>query len=132
MAKKKIRHTSDLKEDVIKENGLSKDDELMEYARLTKQNTGLDVDIFVDDGGAYKRYGHPLRVYIRNGYTDSDPVFHIEVSDKPSAPKIQYNIQETDLEAILAFISRNADLLRLFADEEIEHLDFYKMCRQFT
>lgn len=114
---------------VIKENGLLKDDELMEYARLTKSKTGLNVDIFVDDGGAYKRYGHPLWVYVRNGFTDSDPVFPIKVSRRPSAPQIQYNLNRIDLEAALSFISQNAKLLKLFADEKIEHLDFYKMCK---
>lgn len=137
MVKKIVRLTeSELKEvvknatiSIIRENGLLKDDELMEYARLDKSKTGLNVDVFVDDGGAYKRYGHPLWVYVRNGYLDIDPIFHIEVSDKPSVPQIQLNLKEIDLEAILAFISQNADLLKLFADEEIEHLDFYKMCK---
>ena len=137
MGKKIIRLTeNNLKEvgkndviSVIKGNGLLKDDELMEYARLTKSKTGLNVDIFVDDGGAYKRYGHPLWVYVRNGFTDSDPVFPIIVSRRPSAPQIQYNLNKIDLEAALSFISQNAKLLKLFADEKIEHLDFYKMCK---
>ena len=105
---------------LLKEDGLLRDDELMEYARLSKRNTGLDIDIFVDDGGAYKRYHHPLWVYVRNGYSDTNPIFHIEVSSTPCAPEITYNLRETDLNAVLVFISKNADLLKSFADEEIE------------
>lgn len=88
MAKKVIKLTeNELREvvekitiDTLNETGLFRDDELMEYARLRKSNTGLDVDVFVDDGGAYKRYGHPLWVYVRNGYSNDDPVFPIVVS----------------------------------------------------
>ena len=119
---------------VINENDLLRDatsigDELMEYARLDKEDTGLDIDIFVDDGGAYKRNGHNLWVYVRNGYTDSDPFFHIDVSSNPSAPHINYNISKMELEAVLIFISQNAELLKSFADEKIEHLEFYELCR---
>lgn len=137
MAKKIIRLSeSKLKEIVkdaavriIKENGLLKDDELMEYARLGKEETGLDVDIFVDDGEAYKRYGHPLWVYVRNGYADTNSFFHIDVSHKPSIPNIKYNIDKKELDAVLIFISQNADLLKSFADEKIEHAEFYDMCK---
>ena len=111
------------------EDGLLRNDELMEYARLSKRHTGLDIDIFVDDGGAYKRYHHPLWVYVRNGHTDSDPIFHIEVSSTLCAPGITYNLKEIDLNAVLVFISQNAALLQMFADEEIDHEEFYSLCK---
>ena len=142
MAKKIIRLTEDELHKIVKnatmrvinENDLLRDaismgDELMEYARLWKKHTGLDIDIFVDDSGAYKRYGHQLWVYVRNGYTDSDPFFHINVSSKPSAPHINYKISKTELEALLIFISQNAELLKSFADGKIEHLAFYELCK---
>ena len=119
---------------VINENDLLRDsisigNELMEYARLDKEDTGLDFDIFVDDSSAYKRYGHQLWAYVRNGYTDSDPFFHINVSSKPSAPHINYKISKAELEALLIFISQNAELLKSFADAKIEHLAFYELCK---
>lgn len=115
--------------DTLNETRLLRDDELMEYARLRKNNTGLDVDIFVDDGGAYKRYGHPLWVYVRNGYSNNDPVFPIVVSKRPSKPLKKLNIRKIDLRAVLLFISQNASLLEMFANEEIEHEEFYKKCK---
>lgn len=142
MDKKVIRLTEDELHKIVKNatmrvinendllrNATSIGDELMEYARLGRKYTGLDFDVFVDDGGAYKRNGHNLWVYIRNGYTDSDPFFHIDVSSTPSAPHINYNISKMELEAVLIFISQNAELLKSFADEKIEHLDFYKLCK---
>ena len=119
---------------VLKENDFLRDaasmgDELMEYARLWKEHTGLDFDVFVDDGGTYKRYGHQLWVYVRNGYTDSDPFFHIDVSSIPSAPPIDYNISKTELDAVLIFVSQNEKLLKSFADEKIGHLEFYELCK---
>ena len=142
MDKKVIRLTEDELHKIVKnatmrvinENDLLRDaismgDELMEYARLWKKHTGLDIDIFVDDSGAYKRYGHQLWIYVRNGYTDSDPFFHIDVSSKPSAPQIDYKISAMEVEAVLAFVSLNADLLTAFADEKVSHLDFYELCK---
>ena len=111
------------------EMGLLDDEELMEYAWLRKDNTGIDIDIFVDDGGSYKRYGHPLWVYVRNGYTDNDPFFHVIVSKTPKLPKIDYNINSFQLNAVTAFIELNADLLKMLSDDEIDHLHFYNMCR---
>ena len=137
MAKKIIRLTESEFNEVVKyatqqilnDMDLIKNDELIEYARLSKRNTGLDFDIFVDDGGAYKRYHHPLWVYVRNGYSDSDPIFHIEVSSAPYAPEIAYNLKEIDLNAVLVFVLQNATLLKMFADEEIDHEEFYSLCK---
>ena len=142
MDKKVIRLTEDELHKIVKNatmrvinendllrNATSIGDELMEYARLGRKYTGLDFDVFVDDGGAYKRNGHNLWVYIRNGYTDSDPFFHIDVSSKPSAPPIDYNISKTELDAVLIFVSQNEKLLKSFADEKIGHLEFYELCK---
>ena len=141
MAKKIIKLTESELENIIEkatldslnESGLFRDDELMEYARLRKNNTGLDMDIFVDDGGAYKRYEHPLWIYVRNGYSNTDPVFPIVVSKHPSLPRNisqkKLNIKNIDLKAVLIFVSQNASLLKMFADEEIEHEEFYNKCK---
>ena len=110
-------------------NGLLADDELMEYARLWPIKTGIMLDIFVDDGKAYKRWGHPLWVYVRNGYGGENNFFHVNVSDRPTAPNIKYNINKLDLEAVLHFIRINAKLLDDFANERIEHAEFYSLCK---
>lgn len=116
-------------QNVINEVGLIRDDELMEYARLSKRNTGLDFDIFVDDSGAYKRYKHPLWVYVKCGHSDSDNVLHIEVSDTPQMPKTTHLLSDIDIRGILVFISQNATLLKMFADEKVDHEEFYRLCK---
>lgn len=118
---KKIKITEDQLKRII-------EDDLFEYAWLGKRYTGLDVDVFVDDGGAYKRYGHPLWVYVRDGYDENAPAFHIEVSETPKPPKV-YNIRKIDMDATLTFISLNAELLKSFADGDIEHEEFYESCK---
>jgi hypothetical protein len=118
---------------VLREENVLRNDDLMEYAKLGKQYTGLNVDIFVDDGEAYKRNKHPLWIYVRNGYSNTDSFFPVVVSKTPFVPshisKDDINIQEDDLEAVMVFVSINALLLRDFADEKVEHMDFYKICK---
>ena len=55
--------------------------------------------------------------------------FHIDVASQPSAPHLNYNIDKADLDAVLLFVSQNADLLKSFADDKIEHTEFYKRCK---
>ena len=118
---------------VLREENVLRNDDLMEYAKLGKQYTGLNVDVFVDDGEAYKRNKHPLWIYVRNGYSNIDSFFPVVVSKTPFVPshisKDDINIQEDDLEAVMVFVSINALLLRDFADEKVEHMDFYKICK---
>ena len=118
---------------VLREENVLRNDDLMEYAKLGKQYTGLNVDIFVDDGEAYKRNKHPLWIYVRNGYSNTDSFFPVVVSKTPFVPshisKDDINIQEADLEAVMVFVSINALLLRDFANEKVEHMDFYKICK---
>lgn len=118
---------------VLREENVLRNDDLMEYAKLGKQYTGLNVDIFVDDGEAYKRNEHPLWIYVRNGYSNTDSFFPVVVSKTPFVPshisKDDINIQEADLEAVMVFVSINALLLRDFANEKVEHMDFYKICK---
>lgn len=118
---------------VLREENVLRNDDLMEYAKLGKQYTGLNVDVFVDDGEAYKRNEHPLWIYVRNGYSNIDSFFPVVVSKTPFVPshisKDDINIQEADLEAVMVFVSINALLLRDFADEKVEHMDFYKICK---
>ena len=63
-------------EEVYKENyNLTSLDEIMEYMWLKPNVTGLNVDIFVDDGGSYLMHNHELLLFVRNGYTKNDNTF---------------------------------------------------------
>ena len=114
---------------VLIENFILHEDELMEYARLRKSETGLDFDIFVDDGGAYKRYHYPLRLYARDGYTNDAQVFPVNITQNPIIPERNYNLSDIDLNALVIFIQQNYNLLVKFSNGEIEHGEFYNACK---
>ena len=70
--------------EVFNEYALQHPDELMGYRYLNKDKTGIDVDIFVDDGEAYKRDGHKPLLFVRNGYDKMNFEFvPISVSQTP-------------------------------------------------
>ena len=103
-------------------------DELMEYAWLKPKFSGLNVDVFVDDGGAYLRHEHPLWVYFRNGYSKSDNVLPISVDAiNPRVLVAQYdlNISAEDFASIVRFVKINAELLVAFVDRRLSHMEFF-------
>ena len=115
-------------EKVILENFMLTDsDKLMEYFWLKPNITNLNVDIFVDDGGAYERYGHQLLLYIRNGYnTNINEFIAMSVDEMPRIlnDEIDYKINYNDIFDIQDFIQNNLyDLFRL-ANKQITHKEF--------
>lgn len=108
--------------------------ELMEYALLKPKFSGLNVTLFVDDGGAYLRHDHPLWVYFRNGYTKSDNVLPISVDAfHPQVLVYEYTltITEEDFRSIVDFVKRNASLLVDFANRKVSHVEFFNsICSQ--
>lgn len=108
--------------------------ELMEYALLKPKFSGLNVALFVDDGGAYLRHDHPLWVYFRNGYTNSDNVLPISVDAfHPQVLVHEYTltITEEDFRSIVDFIKQHASLLVDFANRKVSHIEFFtSICSQ--
>lgn len=99
-------------------------DELMEYMWLKPQVSLLNVDVFIDDGGAYKRYKHSILVFVRNGYDKSvSDFFPISVSINPQIldDDIELHISEEDIVSIKTFIRNNVALLTLMAKAKISH-----------
>ncbi len=94
-------------------------DKLYEYVRLDKEQSGLNVDILVDDCQSYKRDGHPLLAFIQNDGKEYIPV-SVETTPQILDADLHINIPAPDLESALKFISINADLIRDFADERID------------
>lgn len=103
-------------------------DGLLEFCRLRPSDTGLSVEIFLDDGGAYKRNNHPLQVYVQNDYGNVANVLPIEVDASSlntlSPPNIGISLD--DYQEVLGFISKNKDLIKQLADGQVDHLDFYR------
>ena len=102
-------------------------DELVEYMWLKPNITNLNVDIFVDDGGSYKRHNHILLLFARNGYDKSVSEFMpFAISNNPIImdENIEYKITYNDIFAIQDFIQANITNLIKFATQTIDHNQF--------
>ena len=54
---------------------------MIEYTRMWPEITGLKVDLYIDDGGAHIRNGHPVWVYVVNNYNgDTDDVIKVPMT----------------------------------------------------
>lgn len=111
---------------------LNDNDELMEYMWLRPNQTLLNVDIFVDDGGSYQRHNHPLLLLARNGYDKSvNDFISFSISKNPNIlnPEIEYNISYNDIFAIQDFIVANLSNLIALANESISQRIFVSQLR---
>lgn len=113
----------------VKYYDITKTDDIAEYMWLEKAQTGLNVDIFVDDGGAYKRHKHPLALLIRNSYTGNNfDTIPVSVSSAPHIMlrpgQYEVNISSADIKDVYRFILKNLKLLTKLAKREIKQVDF--------
>lgn len=134
MAKKKhidlMANSSTMEEEKY---SLTDVDELMEYMWLKPDRTGLKVDIFVDDCGAYERYGHPLLLWARNGYgREVSEFIPFLVSDQPVIlnSEIDCHISEDEVVAIQGFIQRNLEILVELPSDLISQPDFVESVKK--
>lgn len=112
---------------ILAEYHLSDIDELMEYMWLKPKDTGLNVDIFVDDGGSYKLHGHQPLLLVRNGYdksvTDFIP-FSLGKKPKILDMHIDYSISYRDIFDVQSFIVNNLRNLLNLANRKIGQIEF--------
>lgn len=102
-------------------------DELMEYMWLKPKETGLNVDIFVDDGGSYRLHQHKLILFVRNGYNKTDEDFiPISIERNPQIMKRKSLIKllPKDLSEVRTFIKQNLLNLYNLADRQISQIEF--------
>ena len=108
-------------------------DELMEYMWLKPDRTGLKVDIFVDDCRSYERYGHPLLLWVRNGYgREVSEFIPFLISGQPVILNsgIDCRISEEDVVAILGFIQQNLEILVKLPADLISQTDFVESVKR--
>lgn len=104
-------------------------DELMEYAWLKPKDSGLKLDIFVDDGFAYVRGEHPLLLFVRNGFGRScSSFFPISISEKPQIldSDIIINVDNSYILGIYNLIQTNVEHLRDLANKKITINEFFE------
>lgn len=113
------------------------EDDLIAYARLGINKTGLPVEIYVDDGTASKMFGHDIFVYVRDGYSNYDDVVPVVLDENPYIYELYdayyggfKNISQSEVRRVFDYISMNYNLLLNFANRNVKHLDFYKLLKR--
>lgn len=102
-------------------------DEIFEYMWLKPNVTNVEVDIFADDGGSYKRHKHELLLLARNGYGKENNIFiPFSISQKPKVldDEMDFNISYDVIFSIQDFIQDNLLILTALANEEISQETF--------
>jgi hypothetical protein len=111
-------------------------DELEEMSTLKKADTGLPVNIWVDDTGAYIRGRHAKRIKFQGDYgnkTNAGNLFSMILSkDDPQIPAKQIprlRLSTKDVDAVKTFVKNNADLLDKLSDEKITFTTFLRQMK---
>jgi hypothetical protein len=111
-------------------------DALDEMSTLKKIDSGLPVNIWVDDTGAYIRGGHAKRIKFQGDYgnkTNAGNLFSMIISkDDPQIPVKQLpklRLPAKDIDMIKTFVKNNADLLDKLADEKITFAMFIRQMK---
>lgn len=111
-------------------------DGLFEMACLRKNKTGLPVNIYVDDSGAWKESGHANRIKFQKDKGDrpiTRDMIPMSIEDEPkvmvSNPVME--LSASDINAVKKFVVDNKDLLERLGNTEIDIEDFINaMIRQ--
>jgi hypothetical protein len=111
-------------------------DELEEMAGLRKSDSGLPVNLWLDDSHAYIRGRHAKRIKFQGDYgnnVNAGNMFSMIISkDDPQIPIKQFSklkLPAKDINAIKIFVKNNADLLDKLADEKISFITFYQQMK---
>jgi hypothetical protein len=115
---------------------LSGRDELEEMAGLRKSDSGLPVNLWLDDSHAYVRGKHAKRVKVQGDYgnnVNAGNMFSMTISkEDPQIPEKhlpKVKLPTKDINAVKTFIKNNADLLDKLADEKISFATFIRQMR---
>ena len=115
---------------------MSSRDELEEMSTLKKSDTGLPVNIWVDDTRAYIAGKYTKRIKFQGDYgnnTNRSNLFSMILSkDDPQIPANQISklkLPSKDIDAIKTFVKNNVDLLDKLADEKITFTMFLRQMK---
>lgn len=106
---------------------------------LSKTQTGLPMNIFIDDCKLYQKMGISKRIYFQLNKNDeinmraicpvrlrgSIPKHHFETYCNSSYP--DFDLEEKNIEELIFFVTQNKDSLEKVADQEISFNELKKM-----
>jgi hypothetical protein len=111
-------------------------DELEEMAGLRKSDSGLPVNLWLDDSHAYLRGRHAKRIKFQGDYgnnVNAGNMFSMLISkNDPQIPPKQIprlKLSAKDVDAVKTFVKNNADLLDKLADEKISFITFARQMK---
>jgi len=111
-------------------------DILEEMAGLRKSDSGLPVNLWLDNMSSYTRAGHWKRIKVQGDYgnkVNPKNMFSMTISEDPQIlpPDAIHKIKlpAKDIEKVRQFVINNHKLLSKLADQEISFLQFGKMMK---
>jgi hypothetical protein len=106
---------------------------LEEMAGLRKSDSGLPVNLWLDDMSTYKRAGHWKRIKFQGDHGDKlNPrnLFSMTISENPEivphSAEISIKLPAKEIAKIRQFVKDNYILLSKLADQEISLIQFSK------
>jgi hypothetical protein len=116
----------DMKEFIAIRNKIEQES-IMSMATLRKIETGLPVNIWVDDGMEYKGSGHGKRIKFQPDKGDR-PVTRNFATMKLSDTKVvgEHELSSKEIQQLKDFVIRNREALELVSEMEISIGEFLK------
>ena len=107
--------------------------EFHNFAGLAKEDTGLSVDIFLDQCNSYQEFNHPFWLYFRNSYGNLNNFIPITIKDKKiliGSKKLK--IFHKDITSVIRFIDRYFEDICAIANGELDVYDLYKKIKSLS
>lgn len=119
-------------DEIISENENYREDDMIEYMRLSKKQTGLPMGIFVDSYISFIRNQHGMLVYMVDGDDPrTDPIIPITATENPKIDKSypknlikRIKTSEDDIDKVFNFIKLNIKKIRDYGNGRIDAMDF--------
>jgi hypothetical protein len=111
-------------------------DDLEDMAGLRKSDSGLPVNLWLDDSHAYARKRHAKRIRFQGDHendANTSNMFSMILSkDDPQIPASQLprlKLPAKEIESVKTFVRNNAGLLDKLADAEISFMAFTRQMK---
>ena len=102
---------------------------IMSMATYRKNKSGLPVNVWLDDGMAYRKSKHGKRIKFQPDRGDrpvTDDFTTMTISDNPQVFG-DHELSSKEIQQLKDFVIRNRDLLEQMSDMEIDFEDFLKL-----
>lgn len=107
--------------------------EFHNFAGLAKEDTGLGVDIFLDQCDSYKEFNHPFWLYFRNSYGNLKNYIPITIQDKKVLiGDKKLNVYHKDISDVIKFIDTHFNDICAISEGNMDVYDLYKKLKNLS